>query len=492
MGYRDLEHRRHARWTTERMRRRRSSMLAILAAYTILAVGALIFWLALIEERPVAPGGDTLTLSFGFGRDPITREYTTEIESPATGDSAETIGVRLRSDLRNEAGTSEFPSNQVAIGVTRLADDRIYLSFTANPWSPESVPAGVYDGEVEIDNGGATTRVPVQMYLGGRDNQWAVMAFLLLLAGATLGLVVKWITESLTPRAGLMRRFANLRRAIGYGEDGTNLPVAVRMDVDDLADRIDIQDFARAEELFKKFEENRLKLADISSRFDVLYDQLAEQSRVLEAAQVSGEDDLLLNGMLDAQYRSLLELQGMPWPDQEPEIIDKSIESRIQFGIAASAVLTYLERKPDARLREVLSCFQEGDFHMAVLEYRQYQESPRESSSTEADAVMTSAASSLKPSPSADTTERSEPWSTQPLSWLFRNARPIAALASVIVVSLVGLKTEYLENQSFNGSLGAWLTLGLWALVIELSGLSVLDVVGRLGGNAVGSAGNKT
>lgn len=56
-----------------------------------------------------------------------------------------------------------------------------------------------------------------------------------------------------------------------------------------------------------------------------------------------------------------------------------------------------------------------------------------------------------------------------------------AALASVLVVGLVGLKLEYLEEPSFHSHMGDWLTLFLWAAVVELSGVSVLDVVGRLG-----------
>jgi hypothetical protein len=495
MGYRDLEDRRHKHWEVARMRRRRASLLVGGFAYGVLAIGAGIYVLAHNEPPPPTAGNDTIVLSFGFDRDPITREYTTAIDAPAGAEEQEAIAVRFRSDLRSAERSSQFPTSQITIGVTRLAGDRVNLALTANPWSPETVPSGVYGGTVEINNAGTITAVPVQVVLEGRDRVWALLAALLLIAGSVLGLLVKWITESLTPRAGMMRRLANLRRAIGYGEDGTNLPVAVRMDVDDLQDRIELQDFARAEELFKKFDVNRLKLADISSRFDVLYDQLAEQSRVVDrtVAGLGRDDDLLLNGMLDAQYRSLLELQGAPWPDHEKEIISATTQLRTQFGVAANAVLAYLKNRPDRDLRRVLSTFQEGNFEQAVEDYRRYQEQRLQMAVSDADEAREVAQGSAGQESSSSIAGSYKQGVRDPeaLSWIFRNARPIAAFASVIVVSLVGLKMEYLEKQSFDGSLGAWLTLGLWALVVELSGLSVLDVVGRLGGNAVGGTTTK-
>jgi hypothetical protein len=74
------------------------------------------------------------------------------------------------------------------------------------------------------------------------------------------------------------------------------------------------------------------------------------------------------------------------------------------------------------------------------------------------------------------------------LQWMMKRPLQFAGLASVIVVATVGLQVQYLDNNSFSGSLGDWLGLALWSAVIELSGVSVLDVLGRLGAGARPSA----
>jgi hypothetical protein len=68
------------------------------------------------------------------------------------------------------------------------------------------------------------------------------------------------------------------------------------------------------------------------------------------------------------------------------------------------------------------------------------------------------------------------------VSWMAERPRWFAGMASVFVVSLVGLQLQYLDVDDFGGGLGHWLELLLWAAVVELSGVSVLDVLSRLGG----------
>jgi hypothetical protein len=70
------------------------------------------------------------------------------------------------------------------------------------------------------------------------------------------------------------------------------------------------------------------------------------------------------------------------------------------------------------------------------------------------------------------------------VQWMMKRPRAFAGTASVVVVSTAGLQLQYLNNAGFSGSLGDWMSLVLWSAVIELSGVSVLDVLGRLGGGA--------
>ena len=65
---------------------------------------------------------------------------------------------------------------------------------------------------------------------------------------------------------------------------------------------------------------------------------------------------------------------------------------------------------------------------------------------------------SLKPSRGARAKARQD---DHPVGFVFRQARAIAGVTSVLVVALVGLKIEYLDNQGFKGDLADWLGLGI-------------------------------
>jgi hypothetical protein len=184
----------------------------------------------------------------------------------------------------------------------------------------------------------------------------------------------------------------------------------------------------------------------------------------------------------------------------------------------------------DEHLRQLLREFQAGIFDNAEQRYlevrtRRQQRAAREKAAREkaarekaarlergTQATQTTQQSTAQVSPRPQHTSRLARGSTSPkpqhtsrtargstahsarpdgqrLKFLFRRARVLAGLASVVVVSLIGLKLEYLDNQQFDGALSAWLALALWGAVIELSGVSVLDVVGRLGSSGAAPPG---
>jgi hypothetical protein len=496
MGYRDLEQRRLDRRLQERWSRMRWVALIAVLGYVIIFLYILgytptLFPLFPQENVPAQPRNE-LALTFEFSREPITRNFAIDV-TPSPSSQAQpsptAISVRLASDLRREDGPGEFPASQVTVGINRLTSTLVNLTVTADPWTPEKVPGGLYEGVLELRGSGPTRELPMSIWLRSRENGAAAIAMSILLAGAILGLLVKWITERLTPQAALIRRLSTLKRAIGYREDSSTLPVSVRLRVQDLEDQIARQDYTGVEASFKRFEEDKERLALVASQFQVLLDQLAGQSRLLERAKgVRYRDRILIEGVLDSEYRELQEMLAFPWSDEgQTQLLSSARRFRPLFATIHGAILSFLDREPRSEeLRKALTHFQAGEFEEGETAYRAWLDLPDISMTQEEsahEAAVSSEPTTVMPIVSIFRYGLGRPTlrEGERVGFLFRQARSIAGAASVLVVSLVGLKTQYLDDQAFDGALTSWLALGLWGTIVELSGVSVLDVLGRLG-----------
>jgi hypothetical protein len=368
------------------------------------------------------------------------------------------------------------------------------VAVTANPWTPEKVKPGIYEGVLEIRGTGVSSQnIPLFVSLQGREYKWAGIAFGLLTSGALLGLLLKWITERLTPQAALIRRLNALKRAINYRDDGSTLPVEEQMRLDNLEDQIAREDYAGAENSFKEIEERKFELATVSSQFDLLMDYLATQSELIRSSgNLSPRDRIRLNGILDEEYRHLRQLQT----EERSELKEHFKSCKDDFATISSAMFHYVKRPNDNQLREVMDRYQLGDFSEGTAAFKEWSRvTPDgqdvagvvtgESQSSESRQGLRRnrdvSSTSSRPSRNALRGYRQD---DHPVAFIFRHARAIAGVTSILVVALVGLKLEYLDNQVFNGDLADWLALGLWGTAIELSGVSVLEVIGRLGASS--------
>jgi hypothetical protein len=498
VGYRDLQERQVNRIID----RRRGRVVAAFVVVTILYITGLIVWAAFFfnrynePRRPIA-SAKQLAITFGFNREPITRIFTVNVKTQPRQrqvTSQPVISAKVRSDLRNEEREGEFPANQLTVGVNRLTDTQLNVAVTANPWTPEKVKPGVYEGILEVRGTGISKDIPLFISLRGREYKWAAIAFGLLLFGALLGLMLKWITERLTPQAGLIRRLNTLKRAINYKADGTTLPVSEQIRLNNLEDEIAREEYASVEKLFDEFDEKKFRLATVSSQFEILMDYLATQSELIRSSKdLNDRDHNRLNGILDEEYRYLRQLQTIPWPEQK-----KALERHFQvckdtFATISTVMFQYCRYSDDPELREVLDKYQLGKFpegNAAFLEWsRKEPERQKEIIPPPPGHLRRllhlpgSNTSNALPKPNRRARAKARE-DDHPVAFIFRHARAIAGVTSVLVVALVGLKVEYLDNQGFKGDLADWLALGLWATVVELSGVSILDVLGRLGGSS--------
>lgn len=428
-------------------------------------------------RAPVPEGG--LTISFGAGRAPLTRTMTLQSQvMKGRAHSPSAFLIRLESDLVDAETGRQFPAQQVTVAASEVAGEVLALTVSADPWSPERVAAGIYRGRIAVINDDSRAVVPLVLVTTDRSGASAWLAFLILVAGASAGLLIKWIAERLTPHAMIYRRLAALHRSVGWDSDGRHLPIAARLRVEELQDVIARQDFGRAEQLFTELETKRELLASMSSGFSVLYDLLSAQARAINTRREPVPRNVIVrvDSVLDECHRRLRLAQAAPWLEEAEQTVKDLDTVRLNFVTASQVITSFLNLPNEATLRNAIDLLQRGEYDGAAMAYDRF----LQSGTVETSESVEPARSKLRRS--VRLTRAEEP----PLSPWFRLARPIAGAASVLVVALVGLKMQYLDSQLFQGDLTAWVTLGLWGFVIELSGTSVIEVVSRLGSHGTG------
>ncbi|WFE58614.1 hypothetical protein [Micromonospora sp. WMMD712] len=477
-----MTYRGHKRWRARGVARGRLHVVRR-ALLTLLLIGAALGVSALLDAPSTAAFGatqtraevpkDALMISFGAGRTPLTRTMT--VRPPVEGNAVRPPGaflVRLESDLTDPGTGRQFPAQQVTVAASEITSGVLALAVSADPWSPEQVPSGDYRGLIRVSKDDVQMDVPIVLRVDERGGWSALYAVLILVAGAAAGLLIKWITERLTPQAMIYRRLALLRRAVGWGSDGRNLPVVARLQMEELQDVIARHDYGRAEQLFTDLEKEREQLASMANRFIVLDNMLFAQSEAVSAHPKPISRNVLarVDAVVDECHRRLQLAKDAPWPDRADEIARNLDVLQLNFITASQVITSYIELPNEATLRSAVDMLQRGAYDSAAQEYDRFLQSGTVETSTTAE-----------PGKSRRSRRIRAPRAEEPgLAPWFRAARPIAGMASVLVVALVGLKLQYLGNQSFQGDLTAWLTLGLWGFVVELSGTSVMEVVARL------------
>ncbi|MGW2569039.1 hypothetical protein [Streptomyces sp. NPDC001537] len=480
MAYSRLGEQRLMRSYFERRRRFVATMLLVaVTAPVVLLLGWAIFENATKNDPVPKSNAGEVQLTFGLDRKPVTRTFLLDLKpgKAAGGTEGQEVTVRLHSDLRRSGdAAAEFPSDQITVGLDKLTTTTVNLNVSANPWAPEHAQAGLYEGVLELRGPGISQDVKMSVWLRSRENWRASVALALLLSGSLLGLLVKWITERLTPQAHQIRRLSALKDAIGYEDDRDTIPVQFRLKIRDLEGQIARQDYAGVEESFKELEEQKTSLALLSAQMKILFGQLDEQTYLIEKAGLADEfPRLLLRGAVDGQYRKLQQLlvtsQGT---EPEADFSQAAQELATQFAVVLNLMSDFITHDRSPRLGEALSDVRAGALGQALTKYQEWRLNP------EAEEPSSINWPSMPPSYLIER-QKSRARKRRQVAFLFHYSRAIAGLSSAVVVALVGLKLQYLDNQGFGGKMTDWLGLALWGVIVELSGVSVLEVVGRLG-----------
>jgi hypothetical protein len=287
-----------------------------------------------------------------------------------------------------------------------------------------------------------------------------------------------WVQYSASQAAARWRLDALRRRLGGYI---ASLPTSAAGRLNDIENRIMRQDVSEIDELFKPFEPELGSLRTFSDSINDIDSHVAEHEKLLYDRDFA---ELPIKAIVRAERRRIDILISREWPWQDTQATLDDLE---QLGKYIRAITHAFD---DKRL-DVLDLFRKDQFEEAYQLYKV----PSAAAATKvsvghADADSADAAgpawlknrqhrmmiaTELRPS-----VFRISRWST--MRWMTERPRALAAAASVLVVAIVGLQLQYLNSTSFFGSLSDWLGLLLWSAIVELSGVSVLDVVGRLSG----------
>ena len=304
-----------------------------------------------------------------------------------------------------------------------------------------------------------------------------MLAFLLLLLGAIFGLSVKWVTEALSSLAAARWRYDSIMQRLGRSLD--ELPTSAVDRLNDIRSSIGRQDVSNLDGSFASLESALGPLRKFSGDIKDINFYIARQE------DYRGRRNLPVEAVVGEERRHVKDLLGQEWPWPDPDATEKSVKLLSdQVRIATRAI--------EAGQADVVRLFAEGDFVRAVELFGKPSalgaDHPVADNNPPDAAAQTSAGDSYGepwiPGPGPRHILPNGRWLAFFIQWMTERPRTLAAAASILVVSIVGLQLQYLNSTSFDGSLADWLSLLLWAAVIELSGVSVLDVVGRLSGGA--------
>jgi hypothetical protein len=480
-------------------RRRRRLIGAAVLVILVLTLGLLkvLGRLPSVPLFPAPPSNipeDALFVNSGLSRSTLTRTKTISYDSSqqesstaAPGYASDVVTALLESDLRDQGSNDQFPASLVQLSASPSGRGRIQISAIINPGPQPKPTGGTYRGTIEIFAGTQPLRVPIVLYLAPRDGPLAAFAFLLLVIGATIGLAVKWITESLSRLAAMRWRVEDLRRSLGGNSDGLPLMAAVRLqEIEEAVRRQDTD-----ENLDKAFVPLLSDVSNLRGFATAIQDaerEIQTQRDFRYSLDWDGEssdtlDADFIESMARAESSKIERLRALNWPWKDPaQTVEAAQALARQCSTATLALSDVTAGRATSTTFEVLDLFRKGNFAEAVELYNQ----PRKAEDLQPSEAKTKVKKE-RPRRFSSLVEHSMriPFSEYGprglVPWMAQRPRAFAAAASVFVVSLVGLRLQYLDAADFAGGLGDWLGLLLWAAVVELSGVSVLDVIGRLG-----------
>lgn len=479
----------------------RTAAEVIVLFLTFLAAASMIFIVTRPQPAPVATSAtlDGLKLHFGMSRDTLTRTLRLDLcaeqgqftfaecsldsaSATSADDRPAILSAVVESDLQEVHGQGTFPAGQLLVSASNAGRTAVLLNVSANPGSPEDVPAGQYLGRVVVERSvGPSIIFPIRAELSPRTGGVTGKVLVALAIGAFGGTMLKWIDDSFSPLAAIRRRQRRLDLHLRNYTD--ELPLGVVRRLDELNFAIRALDSDGVASSLDQVAENQ----DALLRFATGVERLEREVWLQERIPIGWDSapPLILEALaLEKEY--VADLRGRVWPwDRADEVQTSLTQAQRGFQIYTRGIRQYAsaqtpeEKERLERLsRELIAHGPEnlmdgGD--LGDTAKAGGLERPRSPVGEDVNPLFYKV-------DYADFDREHEhaiPHRNATL-WLLDNAWwiTLAVIASTVVA--FGFQSQFLENAAFEGDRLDYFALATWAFAVQVAGGTVVETLGRL------------
>jgi hypothetical protein len=433
------------------------------------------------SSRP--PDKASLPVAFGMRRTPQTRTMVLDLcpvsnGQPTTrhpecqpgysGERPAVVSVELGQDPRRDGNPAQqFPAGQIAVSAVNVGARALKVTVTVNPHSPTDVAAGVYRSTfVVLRDGDSQDIVPeLVIALDSRDGQATARAVAALFLGAVLGAAAKWFNDNISPLAPIRRRSKTIIHDLTRWYPG--LPEDAASTFEDVRD-LRVSDQATFDERFAKLNDQRGDLRSFAN-------EQFEGTALLDAIERDHGGEPGVGDVVACARLALQDLCLRTWPWEKPQ--DEVASARLA----------------STRIRQLSTALRHGGTEAAATVDAIRNIGADWFSTTVAAAAAAphdagEHATGATESVDMDLHLRMEPQERDAELRRNRNTRsalvdvaPVIGMGLLVLVSVfIGYTTQYLGDNDFSGSFGDYLALVGWALGLQITGVTVVQLFGRL------------
>jgi len=417
------------------------------------------FDLDVCSQQPASPECPPQEGEEGEGTDPVTTfaERPQIISAAVIRDLGE---VREASSFANDTCTykrrgSQFPAAQFKTVAENRGQRGVVVTLTANSQEPEAVEPGTYCGAVVVQRSdGRYLRYDLTASVADRTvGGLRVRAFGALLAGGLAGAAVRWLGDSYAAIAPLRRRQRRILRRLRPFISNLPEPAQHKLDTIDLG--ISQYDADGLDAALKEIEGPGDELARFGFALSETDTMIAEQLRHRDLAYLPALD--LVVGAERARRAALMS-EEFPWP--EPKRVASEAESlRQQASAIRDALVAANQDAYRAAVRSLVGADAFADFM------------ERTDTGSTAEQLLPDAE---RQRPQAKKEKRSFN------QRLLDNSMLLVMVVAALVVAFVGYQTEFVHDPSFDSGSGDYIRLFAWAFALQVAGVTVFEVAGKL------------
>jgi hypothetical protein len=480
--------------------------LIVLVGLAVCVFIFVVFVKAQPNDYGPAPGTASLRMEYQLGREPITRVELVnlcqivgsepECAKTTSTSSSDASGSASSSDVNNdernrprvlsaylEADLSElhhagaqFPADQIKVTAANVGNTGLLVSVIADPLGGHEVPSGHYSGSILVERAlGTPIILPIQVDLTDRGSWVSVAVILVLLAGALVGALIKWMNDTFTPVAALRRRLVRLDRWFRWNR--SSLPEGAQRQLQEIDSAVAAFDAVDVDPRIAQVSGDLKDLSAFADGIEGLQHEIGIQRHGLTAVSspLSGEDALGVE-------RDFIEyMQSLPWPCDSNEWNDRLERLKAaasNFRVLTTAIVRHARRPDDTRVRGTLDALLTA---VAILDPKQLGEADAVVEPSDVEGIDSRSRVGEKPidlpNPLRMTTRRPP---RRPSEWVLDHAAMIMSMLGALLIAFVGYQTQFLNDKSFEGSIADYVQLAAWALALQISGTTVVQLVGRL------------